>query len=220
VVSFTTRPLYHQGKSPWHPLDRRLGGPQSRILYRYEPKFNFLYSLWLVAWGARAAQSMQWPGYGLDERGSIPVRGSNFLIATASEPVMGPTQPPVQWVPAALSLGHEADRSPPSSAEVNNVWRYTSTPAYVFMSWCLVKRRENFIFSVNSQHQLTSKSATSGPKDGRTDMTFPVSFHFMHFLLSTREVAQVTDGANRGVVPKGMMEGPRPTDWPVWKRQL
>jgi hypothetical protein len=30
VVSFTTRPLYPQGKSPWYLLDRRLGGPQSR----------------------------------------------------------------------------------------------------------------------------------------------------------------------------------------------
>jgi hypothetical protein len=30
VVSFTPRPLYSQGKSPWYPLDRRLGGPQSR----------------------------------------------------------------------------------------------------------------------------------------------------------------------------------------------
>jgi hypothetical protein len=30
VVSFTPRPLYPQGKSPWYPLDRRLGGPQSR----------------------------------------------------------------------------------------------------------------------------------------------------------------------------------------------
>jgi hypothetical protein len=30
VISFTLRPLYHQGKSPWYPLDRRLGGPQSR----------------------------------------------------------------------------------------------------------------------------------------------------------------------------------------------
>jgi len=29
VVSFTTRPLYPQGKSPWYPLDR-LGGLQSR----------------------------------------------------------------------------------------------------------------------------------------------------------------------------------------------
>jgi hypothetical protein len=30
VVSFTPRPLYPQGNSPWYPLDRSLGGPQSR----------------------------------------------------------------------------------------------------------------------------------------------------------------------------------------------
>jgi hypothetical protein len=30
VVSFTPRSLYPQGKSPWYPSDRRLGGPQSR----------------------------------------------------------------------------------------------------------------------------------------------------------------------------------------------
>jgi hypothetical protein len=36
---------------------------------------------------------------------------------------LGPTQPPIQWVPGALSLGvkqlgHEAEHSPPSSAEI------------------------------------------------------------------------------------------------------
>jgi hypothetical protein len=30
VVSFTPRPLYPQEKIPWYPLDRRLGGLQSR----------------------------------------------------------------------------------------------------------------------------------------------------------------------------------------------
>jgi hypothetical protein len=30
VVSFTPLPLYLQGKSPWYPLNRRLGEPQSR----------------------------------------------------------------------------------------------------------------------------------------------------------------------------------------------
>jgi hypothetical protein len=30
VVTFTPRPLYPQGKSPWYPSDGRLGGPQSR----------------------------------------------------------------------------------------------------------------------------------------------------------------------------------------------
>jgi len=45
----------------------------------------------------------------------------------------GPTQSPIQWVPVALylgvkRLGREADKSPPSSAELKNVWSYTSTP--------------------------------------------------------------------------------------------
>jgi hypothetical protein len=29
VVSFTSRPLYPQGKRPWYQLDRRVGGPQN-----------------------------------------------------------------------------------------------------------------------------------------------------------------------------------------------
>jgi len=49
-------------------------------------------------------------------------------------------------VPGALSPGikqpgYEGDHSPPSSAEVKNVWSCTSTPPYVFMVWCLVKYR-------------------------------------------------------------------------------
>jgi hypothetical protein len=63
-------------------------------------------------------------GYGLDGRGSIPGRSRVFSIA--SRPTLGPTQPPIQWVPGALSRlvkrqGREADYSPPSSAEVKNV---------------------------------------------------------------------------------------------------
>jgi hypothetical protein len=38
VVSFTPRPLYAQGKSPWHPLDRRLGGPQILLGKQEFPK--------------------------------------------------------------------------------------------------------------------------------------------------------------------------------------
>jgi hypothetical protein len=61
---------------------------------------------------------------------SIPGGGWEFF--SSSRPALGPIQPPVQWVPGALSLGvkrpgHEADHSPPSSAEVKNAWSYTST---------------------------------------------------------------------------------------------
>jgi hypothetical protein len=48
-----------------------------------------------------------------------------FLFSTASRPALGPTQPPTQWVPEALSpgvkrLGLEADHSPSSNVEVKN----------------------------------------------------------------------------------------------------
>jgi hypothetical protein len=38
VVSFTTRPFYPKGKSPLYPLDRRLGGAQSRSGHGGEEK--------------------------------------------------------------------------------------------------------------------------------------------------------------------------------------
>jgi hypothetical protein len=47
-----------------------------------------------------------------------------------------PILPPIQQVLGSLSPGvkqprHEADYSATSSAEVKNVWSYTSTPPYV-----------------------------------------------------------------------------------------
>jgi hypothetical protein len=43
-------------------------------------------------------------GYGLD-RDSIPGRGKIFLSSTESRLALGPTQPPIQWIPGALSRG-------------------------------------------------------------------------------------------------------------------
>jgi hypothetical protein len=56
-----------------------------------------------------------------------------FLSTTLSRTALGPPQPPIQWIPGALSLrfkrsGREADHSPPSSVEVKNFWNYISTP--------------------------------------------------------------------------------------------
>jgi hypothetical protein len=76
----------------------------------------------------------------------------SFFFTTVSRPALGPTQPPIQWEPGALSLvakrpERESDHSPPSSAEVKNAWSYTSTPQRVFMVWCLVKHKDNFTLS-------------------------------------------------------------------------
>jgi len=56
-----------------------------------------------------------------------------ILLTTASRPALVPSQPPVQWVTWAISvgikqLGREADHLPLSSANVKNVWSYASTP--------------------------------------------------------------------------------------------
>jgi hypothetical protein len=55
-------------------------------------------------------------GYGLDGQGLNTGRGRLAL---------GPTHPPIQWLPGSLSLGikrsgHEVDHSPLSSAKVKN----------------------------------------------------------------------------------------------------
>jgi hypothetical protein len=91
--------------------------------------------------------------YGLDDRGSrvrFPAGLGIFLLTTASGTALRLTQPPIQWVPGVLFLGvkwpgSEADHSPPSSADVKNAWSYTSTPQHIFMVWCVVKHRDNFI---------------------------------------------------------------------------
>jgi hypothetical protein len=86
-------------------------------------------------------------GYGLDGRGLVVSRqGLQIaLFTTASRPPLGPTQPPVQWIPGALSWGvkrpgREADHLPLSTAEVKNAWSYTSAPPICFHG---VMLREN-----------------------------------------------------------------------------
>jgi hypothetical protein len=99
---------------------------------------------------------------GFDSRRGLGI----FLFTTASRTALGPTQPPIQWVPAALSLGvkrpgREADHSPPSSIEVKECVELYLHSQYVFMTWCLVKHRNNFTFTLKIEtawsvdHELT-----------------------------------------------------------------
>jgi hypothetical protein len=96
-------------------------------------------------------------GYGLDDRVSrvrFPAGLGIFLFNTSSTTALGPTQPPIKWVPGALSLGvkrlgREADHSPSSSAEVQEcVDLYLHSPNTA--SWrgaqSKIKHRDNYTF--------------------------------------------------------------------------
>jgi uncharacterized iron-regulated membrane protein len=54
MVSFTSRPLYPQGKSPWFPLDRRLGGRRAvldfvKVTELFSPMFFFFLNFVFLA---------------------------------------------------------------------------------------------------------------------------------------------------------------------------
>jgi hypothetical protein len=90
-------------------------------LVKYRDNFTFFYKL-----NARDSSVGIALGYGLDDWGSrvrLPAGAGNFSHHHRVQTALGPTQPPIQWVPGALSVGvkrpeSEADHSPPSSAEV------------------------------------------------------------------------------------------------------
>jgi hypothetical protein len=90
-------------------------------------------------------------GYGLDSRGSIRGRG-NILFCTPQH-----SDPPIWWVPGALSRGvkrprRKAYNSLPSSAEVKNGG--TISPLPHMSSWhgaYLIKHMDNFFFSLALQ---------------------------------------------------------------------
>jgi hypothetical protein len=72
---------------------------------------------------------MRFSALGFDSRRGLGI----FLFITASRIVLGPTQPPIHWVPAALSLG-VSGRSVRLTTHLHlvprskNEWSYTSTP--------------------------------------------------------------------------------------------
>jgi hypothetical protein len=67
-----------------------------------------------------------------------------FLFATTSGPPLGPTQPPIQWVPVPLTPGvkqpgHEADHP-----QLRMHGAVPSLLQYIFMAWCLIKQEMHF----------------------------------------------------------------------------
>jgi hypothetical protein len=69
------------------------------------------------------------PSHRLDDRGSVPSRGGDISFAAMSRSVLGLTGK------KAKRLGRESDHPPVSSTDV-------------FMASCLIKQKDNFIFSL------------------------------------------------------------------------
>jgi hypothetical protein len=95
--------------------------------------------------------------------------------SAVSRPAVGPTQPPIQWVPVAPSpwvklQRREADNSPPSSAEVKNGGSIPPLPhTSSRRSAQLLKYRENFTFTLPS---VVGWGTTLQP--GRSRIRFPM----------------------------------------------
>jgi hypothetical protein len=85
---------------------------------------------------------------------SIPGR-DNAFFSTAWRPTLRR----IQWLPKAMSpgikwLGREAEHLPQSSAKAKNAWMYAYIPPFVFMVWCLIKQRDNFIFILDTYEMM------------------------------------------------------------------
>jgi hypothetical protein len=152
---FTPLPHYLWGKVP---LDRSLGGPQNWSGRRAEEKSllpmmgiglrrptlaahrytdsaisacNYVRASWKINMYSIGKAVDIATGYGLKDRGigvRVPVEPRIFYFSISSRPVLGPTQPPIQWVRGIKCPVRKAHHSHPDSAEVKKMWIYTSLP--------------------------------------------------------------------------------------------
>jgi hypothetical protein len=86
--------------------------------------------LYIIVFESRGSSVGVVTGYGLDGRGV----GVRVLLSTLCRPVLGPTQPHIQWIPGVKRPGCEADHSPPTTAEVRNGGAIPPLP-HVLVAW-------------------------------------------------------------------------------------
>jgi hypothetical protein len=93
-------------------------------------------------------------------RSSSPASGEIFLFSTASRPVVGPTQPPIQWVPEGTFVGV---KRPGRQADLQLVPRsrihgsvHPLPHTYSWRSVSLVKYRDKFTSASTIEPSLAS----------------------------------------------------------------
>jgi hypothetical protein len=105
---------------------------------------------WWPKWVSDWLRTYGWSGF--ESQRGLGI----FLFTIASRTALEPTQPPIQRVPGALSLGvkrpgREENHSPPSSAEVEECMKlYLYSPNTPWWCGAQLKHRDNFIFTFTS----------------------------------------------------------------------
>jgi hypothetical protein len=124
-------------------------------------------------------------GYGLDDRGSNPGRGSEFFSSLP--------RPDRLWNPPSLlsngywgffprgqsGWGLKLNTNLHLVPRSKNAWSYTSTPHYVFMLWWLIKHRDNFTFTLLEDSLRSSVIFRSGFPTKILD-TFLISLNMLY----------------------------------------
>jgi hypothetical protein len=107
-------------------------------------------------------------------------QGKDFLSSSVSRLLKGPSRLKSvrYWFIFQLGkdVGYTAHHSPPRTAEVRNVWRY------IFMVWCLMKHRDNFIFLLSPYHtfspcqytEATERIPMNGEDDQEASHSLPI----------------------------------------------
>jgi hypothetical protein len=93
-----------------------------------------------------------------------------FVFSIASRPALGPTQPPIRWLPGSLSSEvkwqmREADHSPPFSAKVKNGGAIPPLPIWlhgIVLNYISSKSSALVLWSVKVLWQLDDLSLRRG----------------------------------------------------------
>jgi hypothetical protein len=106
-------------------------------------------------------------------------RVKNFHFSMSFRVALRPTQLPTQWVPGALTQvvkwpWHEADYSPPTSAEVKKTWIYIFNSSYFFKAQYLISSAQGQLYLT-----LLHMSGTTGIQVNNWG-----EFHNLHCSLS------------------------------------
>jgi hypothetical protein len=119
--------------TPRYPFYRRLGGPQSRSGRYGEVKIFYPTGTRTPAPLVVQPVASRYSDWAIPAP-LVPV-GSRIFSSPRPDRLCGP----IQSVPGALSpggkrQGREADHSPPPSGKAKEMWIYTSTSPYAFMT--------------------------------------------------------------------------------------